>query len=59
MEQQRFFNSLSSDWDDVKRDILGAFDLEGEIVKQLDPCTVAADLGCGTGSLLPVLLALV
>ncbi len=51
-EKTRFFDSLAPRWDVVKAEIVGEVDLTREIVSCLSPCSVASDLGCGTGELL-------
>lgn len=54
-ERTSFFDSLAPRWDVVKEDIIGKNHLIGEILGYVPSCTVAADLGCGTGELLPSL----
>ncbi len=54
-EKTRFFDSIASDWDDIKHGIFGEFDISGEIAAMVPRCSVAADLGCGTGALLPAI----
>lgn len=54
-ETRRFFNSIAGDWDRLKAEILKGFDLAGVIDSVLPRCSVAADLGCGTGDILPIL----
>jgi len=54
-ETLRFFESIAEDWQALKREIIGKFDLNGLIYKQLPAANVAVDLGCGTGDLLPYL----
>ncbi len=51
-EKTRFFDSIASDWDDIKLGIFGNVNISKEIVKRIENCNVAADLGCGTGELL-------
>ncbi len=51
-EKTRFFDSIASDWDDIKRGIFGTINMSDEIVERITNCNVAADLGCGTGELL-------
>ncbi|HDR16174.1 MAG TPA: metalloregulator ArsR/SmtB family transcription factor [Desulfobacteraceae bacterium] len=55
-ESIRFFDAIAEDWDSMKRNIIGAFDLTARISERIPRCKVAADLGCGTGDLLPALL---
>lgn len=52
---QRFFNDIAEEWDSLKRDVFGEFDLVARIAEKTDPCDVAVDLGCGTGELLTAL----
>jgi ubiquinone/menaquinone biosynthesis C-methylase UbiE len=56
-ESIRFFDAIAEDWDSMKRNIIGEFDLTARIAENIPRCKVAADLGCGTGDLLPALLA--
>jgi len=49
---RQFFNSIATDWDLLKKEILGCFDLNQAIVQEIEPCTTAVDLGCGTGELI-------
>ncbi len=55
LASMRFFDSVAGDWQRLTREILGEFDLAGELAKRLPECSIAADLGCGTGALLPLL----
>ena len=55
-ESRRFFDAIAEDWDAIKRNIIGPFDLAGQIARRVPRCPVAVDLGCGTGDLLPSLL---
>ncbi len=48
----QFFNTIATEWDLLKREILGDFDLNEAILKHIKPCNTAVDLGCGTGELL-------
>jgi len=52
-QRTRFFDSLAPDWNDIKQSIFGDFNISEAIVERIDRCDVAADLGCGTGELLP------
>jgi ArsR family transcriptional regulator len=49
---KRFFDSLASEWDEMKGGIFEGSPLVQEIVGRIPHCTGAADLGCGTGDLL-------
>lgn len=44
-----FFNSVADHWDQLKKEILGDFDLEPIIQAWVRASEVAVDLGCGTG----------
>ena len=50
-----YFNSVARDWDSRRHDILGGFDLDGEILKYIESDPVA-DIGCGNGSLSETML---
>ncbi len=52
IKTRQFFNSIATDWDLLKQEILGRFDLNQAIVQEIEPCTTAVDLGCGTGELI-------
>jgi ArsR family transcriptional regulator len=52
-QRTRFFDSLASDWNDIKQSIFGDFNISEAIIERIGRCDVAADLGCGTGELLP------
>ena len=52
-ERTRFFDSIASNWDDIKQSIFGDLNISSEILERIKQCDVAADLGCGTGELLP------
>jgi ubiquinone/menaquinone biosynthesis C-methylase UbiE len=54
-QRRRFFDSLAADWDEMKCSIIGETNLKKEIAALLPACAAAADLGCGTGDLLPLL----
>ena len=49
---QRFFNDIAEQWDNLKRDVFGGFDLNEKIIGKVERCGVAVDLGCGTGELI-------
>lgn len=52
---RQFFNRIAGQWDNLKQDILGGFNLNTAITEMIPECTKAADLGCGTGDLLAAL----
>ncbi len=52
---KRFFKTVAPQWDRLKREVLGEFDLNEKIKKILPFKGPIADLGCGTGELLDVL----
>jgi len=54
---RRFFDTLAPEWDRRKRELLGDTDLEGLLLAGLPRAATAADLGCGTGTLLARLAA--
>jgi len=49
---RRFFDAVAGQWRDLSREVLGDFDLAGELSSRIHPGLVAADLGCGPGELL-------
>lgn len=55
IQTTRFFNSVAEDWDRMRREALGGFDVTGKIMALMSRCMVAVDLGCGTGELLKAL----
>jgi ArsR family transcriptional regulator len=55
MRSRRFFDSVASNWEIMKRSVIGELDLVGEIVnlvKRMPSAGSVADLGCGSGALL-------
>lgn len=55
---RRFFNRIAPDWSSLCREVLGDFDLAAALESRLPErgnCSAAADLGCGSGELLPLL----
>ena len=48
----RFFDHIASNWDLLKREIIGSFDLTGAIFEKTGRHELGVDLGCGTGELL-------
>ncbi|MBR3664340.1 MAG: metalloregulator ArsR/SmtB family transcription factor [Desulfovibrio sp.] len=54
---RHFFDAIAEKWDDLNREILGDVDLQEAICESVpDNCKTAADLGCGTGSVLTALV---
>ncbi|MBN1903795.1 MAG: ArsR family transcriptional regulator [Deltaproteobacteria bacterium] len=51
-KSKQFFNRIAHKWDDLKQQIIGEFDLNGAILKHVEKCGFAVDMGCGTGQLL-------
>ena len=51
-----FFDEIAPEWDSMQKEVFGSFDPGRFIMEQVPKCRVAADLGCGTGSLFPGLL---
>jgi ubiquinone/menaquinone biosynthesis C-methylase UbiE len=51
-KSKQFFNKIAHKWDDLKQQIIGDFDLNGAILKHVERCAYAVDMGCGTGQLL-------
>jgi len=52
---RQFFNTIAPQWDSLKKEILGSFDINQAISGNLEGFHVAADLGCGTGELMSYL----
>ena len=56
---RQFFNAIAEDWDELNREVLGAFDLPEAVCAAVPQgCGTAVDLGCGTGAVLSRLLPL-
>ena len=52
-KSRQFFDTIAEKWDDLNREILGEFDLPAAVAASMpETCRVAADLGCGTGTVL-------
>lgn len=53
---RRFFNQIAEHWERLKKDLLGDMDLAAAVSEEIPACSIAVDLGCGTGELLLKLL---
>lgn len=49
---KRFFRTVAPQWDRLKREVLGTFDLNGLFETRVRDRKRIADLGCGTGEML-------
>ncbi len=49
---KRFFKTVAPQWDRLKKEVLGNFDLNGILKQMALGCDRVADLGCGTGETL-------
>ncbi|MBN2401510.1 MAG: metalloregulator ArsR/SmtB family transcription factor [Spirochaetes bacterium] len=56
-ETTRFFNKVAGDWGKLKQNIIGNFDINKILAQYMNKCGLAVDIGCGTGDLIPALLA--
>ena len=54
-EKTRFFDSLAPQWDSIKSGLVGDDCVTRDFFALLEPCDIIADLGCGTGLLIPYL----
>ncbi len=52
---KRFFKTVAPQWDRLKREVLGSFDLNRVLSEKIQRGTSVADLGCGTGEMLSAL----
>lgn len=52
LETRRFFDAVADNWQAMREESLGGFDLPGAIVRLMPHAAVAADLGCGSGETL-------
>jgi len=55
-ETVRFFDAIAGDWEKLKREIIGDFDLNALILGHIPSKGAVVDLGCGTGDLLAALI---
>lgn len=59
LKTRQFFNAIAEDWDELNREVLGAFDLPDAVCAAVPKgCGMAVDLGCGTGAVLARMLPL-
>ncbi len=54
-EKVKYFDSIADNLPSIKKGILGNLNLSEKIAQNMPVCSVAADLGCGTGDLVPYL----
>lgn len=52
LRRLKFFNEIAPQWEHLKVDIIGDFDLNEALMADIRPCRMAVDLGCGTGALM-------
>jgi len=52
LQSTRFFDSVASGWEAMKRSVIGELDLVGEIACRIPQAENAADLGCGSGAMI-------
>lgn len=55
-QEKEFFNELAGNWESLKKDLLGDFDLNAAIVESMVNTGSVADIGCGTGDLLEAII---
>lgn len=49
---KRFFKTVAPQWEGLKKEVLGTFDLNRVLTEKIRSSGAVADLGCGTGELL-------
>jgi len=49
---RRFFKTVAPHWDQIKKQVLGGFDLNSMVIKKIFFQGSISDLGCGTGELI-------
>lgn len=54
-ESTEFFDSIASNWRELKTEIFGDTDINRLVIDSIDKSETIVDLGCGTGDLLPLL----
>jgi ubiquinone/menaquinone biosynthesis C-methylase UbiE/DNA-binding MarR family transcriptional regulator len=54
---KRFFSTVAPQWEGLKKEVLGNFNLNAVLKQQIKGRSSIADLGCGTGELLGRLVA--
>ena len=53
---KRFFKTVAPQWDSLKQEVLGGFDLDTKIIEKISFTGKILDLGCGTGELIQRLI---
>jgi len=54
--RQVFFKNIAGQWESLRREVLGGFDLNAEVLSRLPEGGAVVDLGCGTGDVLQAML---
>ena len=49
---KRFFKQVAPQWDRLKKQVMGKFDLNRQMLSKIQTQGLVADLGCGTGELM-------
>ncbi len=52
LKRLQFFDDIAPRWEHLKADIIGDFDLNEALMREIQPCRKAVDLGCGSGTLM-------
>ena len=52
---KNFFDSIAGDYDRLKKDLFRGMSLSDRLLENMEECSTAVDMGCGTGDLLQAL----
>lgn len=55
-EGREFFDTMAAQWPEIREELMGDFDLSSAVAGKVDSCSKIADLGCGDGELLSVVM---
>lgn len=55
-ETSEFFDEIAEDWEHLQREVFGDFDLNEQIMSYSPVSGLCADLGCGNGALLQLMM---